>query len=131
MKALTETRWFLAIAIAFVNLSAQQPPQHPIILKDPTMGAVRFEHTSHLEVAAKCAVCHHPSKPIKPLKSSQEACTDCHTNPATPPATTGLRAAFHNATATTGLCIDCHKEQNASGKAAPVKCADCHQKSSG
>ncbi len=131
MKALTGMRWCLSTLLACVNLIAQQPPQHPIVLKDGTIGAVKFEHTSHLQVAAKCVVCHHASKPLKPLKSSQEACTDCHTNPATPPVTTGLRGAFHNAAATSGLCIDCHKEQNASGKAAPVKCAECHQKSSG
>jgi len=93
--------------------------------------AQKFEHTSHLKVAGRCAVCHHPSRPQKPLKSPQQACTDCHTNPATPPVTTKLQAAFHNSTATSGLCIDCHKTEDAGGRAAPVKCADCHKKSNG
>ena len=109
----------------------QQAPQNPIVLKGAPMGAVKFNHTPHLRVAGRCAVCHHPSKPLKPLQSPQQACTDCHTKPPTPPVTTSLQAAFHNPTATMGLCIDCHKEQNASGKAAPVKCADCHQKTNG
>jgi len=39
-----------------------------------------------------------------------------------------LQAAFHNPSATSGLCITCHKTENAEGKAAPVKCADCHKK---
>ena len=108
---------------------AQTAPTAPIILKGAPMGAVKFDHTAHLKVAGKCIVCHHASQPQKPLKSPQQACTDCHTNPATPPVTTKLQAAFHNPTATSGLCIDCHKTEDANGKAAPLKCADCHKKS--
>ncbi len=92
------------------------------------MGAVKFPHAAHLKVAGKCAVCHHASKPQKPLKAPQEACIDCHTKPVSPPVTTGLQAAFHNPTATSGLCITCHKTENGRGKAAPVKCVDCHKK---
>jgi hypothetical protein len=106
---------------------AQTAPQSIMTMKS-SLGVVKFDHTAHVEVAGRCEVCHHPSKPEKPLKSAHEACTDCHTTPATPPATTKTQAAFHNPTATAGLCIDCHKRQNASGKAAPVKCADCHKK---
>jgi len=125
MKIVRKIGWFLTIVS--VSLFAQQPPRHPILLKSAA-GTVKFEHTSHLKVAARCVVCHHPSKPLKPLKSAQQACTDCHTKPPTPPVTTGLPGAFHNSAATAGLCIDCHKQQNAGGKAAPVKCVDCHQK---
>jgi hypothetical protein len=110
---------------------AQSAPQGPILLKGAPMGAVKFDHTAHVKVAGKCDVCHHGSKPEKPLKSPQQACADCHTKPPTPPVTTSLQAAFHNPTATAGLCIDCHKRQNASGKATPVKCAECHQKANG
>jgi hypothetical protein len=97
-------------------------------MKGATMGAVRFPHSAHTRVAGKCEVCHHLSNPEKPLKSSQEACTDCHTKPPTPPVKVGIPAAFHNPGVTAGLCITCHKTQNAEGKAAPVKCADCHKK---
>jgi hypothetical protein len=107
---------------------AQTAPKTPVILKGAPMGGVKFDHTSHLKVAAKCEVCHHASKPEKPLKSQYEACTDCHTKPPTPPVKTSIQAAFHNPSATSGLCIDCHKTENAKGKAAPVKCADCHKK---
>jgi Class III cytochrome C family len=110
---------------------AQTAPKAPIILKGSPMGAVKFDHASHLKVAGKCIVCHHASKSQKPLTSPQEACTNCHTHPATPPVTTALQGAFHNPTATAGLCIDCHKKQNNVGKAAPVNCADCHQKVNG
>ena len=92
------------------------------------MGTVKFPHSSHLKVAGKCEVCHHASHSAKPLKSPQQPCTDCHTKPATPPVTTGLPAAFHNPMATAGLCITCHRTENSHGKAAPVKCADCHKK---
>jgi Class III cytochrome C family len=121
-----------ASLIALVLCSAalaQTAPTAPIVLKGAPLGAVKFDHAAHLKVAGKCVVCHHPSRPQKPMKSPQEACTDCHTNPATPPVTTKLQAAFHNPTATSGLCIDCHKTEDANGKAAPVKCADCHKQS--
>jgi hypothetical protein len=107
---------------------SQEAPTAPVLLKAPTMGAVSFPHSAHIRVAGKCEVCHHASKPAKPLKSSQEACTDCHTKPTTPPVTIGLQAAFHNPTATAGLCVTCHQTENSHGKAAPVKCSDCHKK---
>jgi len=119
----------LAVVVLCCSTLAQTVPQAPIVLKDGAMGAVKFDHPAHLKVAGKCAVCHHASQPEKPLKSPQEACTDCHTNPATPPVTTKLQAAFHNPIASAGLCIDCHKTEDANGKAAPLKCADCHRKS--
>lgn len=109
---------------------AQTAPAGSILLPGAPVGAVKFDHTSHLKVAGKCIVCHHGSKPQKPLRAPQEACTECHTNPATPPVTTKLQAAFHNSTASAGLCIDCRRTENRQGKAAPVKCADCHQKAS-
>jgi hypothetical protein len=107
---------------------SQEPPSAPVILKGPTMGAVKFPHSAHIRVAGKCGVCHHASNSAKPLTLPQQACTDCHTKPPTPPVTTSLQAAFHNPTATAGLCITCHKTENSHGKAAPVKCADCHKK---
>ena len=130
-KLLAVLLGFLIVILMCGSALAQSAPQSPIILKGAPLGAVKFDHTAHLRVAGKCDVCHHASKPQKPLMSPQEACTDCHTKPPTPPVTTSLQAAFHNPTATAGLCIDCHKRQNASGKATPVKCAECHQKANG
>jgi len=118
----------LFLMVAVCSMSAQDPPQGSILLKGPSMGGVKFPHAAHLKVAGKCEVCHHPSKPQKSLTSPQQACTDCHTKPPTPPVTTGLPAAFHNPTASAGLCITCHKTENSHGKAAPTKCADCHKK---
>ena len=110
------------------SVVAQQAPTGPVTMKGPSMGAVKFSHATHTHVAGKCEICHHASKPEKPLKSPQEACTDCHTKPPTLPVKTGIPAAFHNPAATAGLCITCHKTENSQGKAAPVKCADCHKK---
>jgi hypothetical protein len=31
-------------------------------------------------------------------------------------------------TAQAGMCIDCHRTQNAQGKKAPTKCMECHKK---
>ena len=109
--------WLLQLACLTLVTSiafGQQAPSAPLKLKGPTMGSVTFSH--------------HVSKPEKPLKSPQEVCTDCHTKPPTPPVKTGLPAAFHNSAATAGLCITCHKTENARGKAAPLKCAECHKK---
>ena len=124
----------LAVLFCFVGAlgaGAQLPPSGSITLKGPAMPAVKFSHSAHLRVAGRCEVCHHASKPEKPLKSPQQACTDCHTRPAKPPVTVGLPAAFHNSGATAGLCITCHKTENADGRAAPVHCADCHKKEKG
>ena len=118
-----------ALAIALCGSAVgQTAPEAPVVLKGGARGSVTFDHTAHLKVAGKCSVCHHASKPQKPLRSPQQACTDCHTNPATQPVAVNLQSAFHNSTANSGLCIDCHKAENASGKAAPVKCTDCHKK---
>jgi hypothetical protein len=115
---------------SFVPACSQQAPVSPVVMKGPSMPEVRFPHAAHTRVAGKCEICHHASKPEKPLKSPEQACLDCHTRPATMPVKIGLPAAFHNAGATAGLCITCHKTENAEGKAAPVKCADCHKKES-
>lgn len=117
----------LVLLLAPAIVAAQAPPDQVITLPGGTIGKVRFDHPSHLKVAAKCEVCHHASKPEKPLKTSQQACTDCHTRPATPPVTTNRQAAFHNPTATAGLCITCHKTENQQGKSAPVRCPECHK----
>jgi hypothetical protein len=118
---------FFMLIIVCGSASSQEAPSAPIVLKGATVGAVKFSHATHTRVAGKCEVCHHASKPQKPLKSPQQVCTDCHTKPPTPPVTIGLQAAFHNSSGNSGLCIACHKTENAQGKAAPVKCADCHK----
>jgi hypothetical protein len=110
-----------------VAAAAQQAPTQPVVMKGQTMGAVKFPHPLHRRVAGKCEVCHHASRPEKPNKAPQEACTDCHTKPPTPPVTAGMPSAFHNAGATSGLCVTCHKTENAEGRAAPSKCGDCHK----
>lgn len=98
------------------------PPSKPILLTGNPMGGVRFEHSKH---PVACETCHHPSRQPKPGSAPQQACTGCHTKPAQPGMTTGKQAAFHNASATAGTCIDCHKK---SGGAAPTKCTQCHKK---
>lgn len=109
---------------AFTEAAKQKatPPAKPIILTGNPMGGVRFEHTKH---PVACETCHHPSREPKPGKVAQQACTDCHTKPPQPGMKTGKQAAFHNAPATAGTCIDCHKK---SGGAAPTKCTQCHKK---
>ena len=112
-----------------VAFAADKQPPDTVVLTGSPLGGVKFPHKAHaVDLKIKCDTCHHASKPEKPLTSPQQACTDCHTKTATPPMKTKLQAAFHNPTATGGLCIDCHKAENAKGKKAPVKCADCHKK---
>ena len=98
------------LMVASLALAQAPKPPTSVVLPAPN-GAVTFAHAAHVKVG-KCA----------------EKCGDCHTKTATPPVTTKLQAAFHNPTATAGTCINCHKTQNAAGKKAPAKCADCHKK---
>ncbi len=109
------------------GLSQAKKPNDSYVLKGSPMGGVKFPHKQHMTLT-KCTTCHHASKPEKPASAPQQACTDCHTKTATPPMKTKLQAAFHNPTATAGVCIDCHKAENAKGKKAPTKCMDCHKK---
>jgi competence protein ComEA len=99
------------------------PPAKPILLTGNPMGGVRFEHAKH---PVACDTCHHPAREPKPGSAPQQACRSCHTKPLQPGMKTGKQAAFHNATATAGTCIDCHKKSG--GGAAPTKCAQCHKK---
>ena len=99
-----------------------------LVLTGSPLGGVRFEHKLHIARAGNnCATCHHPSKPEKPASAPQEACSDCHTNAAPPPMKTKHQAAFHNPTAQSGTCIDCHKAQSATGKKPPLNCMECHK----
>lgn len=108
--------------------ATKKAPKDVVILKAPN-GGVKFMHTAHSKDRnIKCETCHHASKPEKPAKAAQEACSDCHTKTAAAPMKTKLQAAFHNPTATAGTCIDCHKAENAKGKKAPTKCTECHKK---
>jgi hypothetical protein len=112
-----------------VKGQAKKVPKDVIILKGAPLGGVKFLHTAHSkERNIKCETCHHPSKTEKSSTAAQQACTDCHTRIAKAPMKTKLQAAFHNPTATTGICIDCHKAENAKGKKAPTKCLECHKK---
>ncbi len=101
------------------------PPAKPILISGNPMGSVKFEHSKH-QVA--CETCHHASRSEKPASAAQQACTNCHTKPTQAGMKTGKQAAFHNASATAGTCIDCHKK---SGGAAPTKCTECHKKENG
>ena len=104
-------------------------PKDLAILRGATIGAVKFEHKLHAERAGnKCETCHHASRPEKPSKAAQQSCLDCHTKALQPGMKTGLPAAFHNAVAKAGTCIDCHKTENSQGKKSPTKCLDCHKK---
>ncbi len=118
----------LMLIISVCAYAAETAPG-TVILKGAPMGGVKFDHKAHVTAANnKCAVCHHASKTEKALKSEHENCQDCHTTPLPTGMKTKTQAAFHNPTATAGVCIDCHKAENAKGKKAPTKCTECHQK---
>lgn len=116
----------LMLVLAVCAYAAETVPG-TVILKGAPMGGVKFDHKAHAALT-KCDTCHHASKPEKPLASTHEKCQDCHTTPAPAGMTIKPQAAFHNPTATAGICIDCHKAEDAKGKHAPTKCMECHQK---
>ncbi len=118
--------------LAGTTLAYAQAPKPPgvVVLKGAPNGNVTFNHPAHVKAANnKCETCHHASKPEKPAKAPQEACTNCHTKVATPPMKTKLQAAFHNPMAKAGTCVDCHAKLAAAGNTkVPTKCTDCHKK---
>jgi len=103
---------------------AQAKAPDTVTLPAPN-GAVKFDHKKH-GAATKCDTCHHASKPEKAATAPQQKCSDCHTKTATAPMKTKLQAAFHNPSAQSGTCIDCHKKE-AKGP-QPGKCMECHKK---
>ena len=117
----------LIVILAVCAYAAETAPG-TVILKGAPMGGVKFDHKAHEGRGAKCDTCHHAAKPEKAPKSAHEACQDCHTTTPAAPMKTKAQAAFHNPAATAGVCIDCHKAENAKGKKAPTKCMECHQK---
>lgn len=103
--------------------------QKDVVLLEASLGTVHFEHKKHLDDRKiACETCHHASRPEHVASAPQEACGTCHTPIPKSPMKTKLQAAFHNPTATAGVCIDCHKTENTTGKSAPVKCVQCHKK---
>ncbi len=118
----------LGIALVVGPVSAQTAPSK-VVLKGSPLGGVNFDHAKHAKLAggdAKCDMCHHASKPEKPLKSKTQKCQECHTKAVAAPMKTNARGAFHDAMAKKGLCADCHVKSAAAGTKVPAKCADCH-----
>ncbi|MGQ9916232.1 MAG: cytochrome c3 family protein, partial [Bryobacteraceae bacterium] len=114
---------------------AQNPkanaPKAPelIVMKDAALGSVAFPHKAHEGMpGVQCEICHHASKPEKPETRPNQACRDCHTKPPAAGMKTSRQAAFHNSTAQSGVCVNCHKRELAAGKKPPLKCAECHRK---
>ena len=117
----------LALAGAPGALAAQDKGPASILLTGASLGGVVFPHAEHQE-RLECSSCHHESRPEKPLEAEHQACTGCHIKTPLAPMVTGVRDAFHNATAKTGTCIDCHTTEAAAGKKVPLKCTECHKK---
>jgi Na+-translocating ferredoxin:NAD+ oxidoreductase RnfC subunit len=119
-------------AAAQPNPGQANPKEDPIILKGSPLGGVKFEHQKHVVKSEnKCETCHHPSRAEKPSERPQQSCQSCHTKVAVVPMKTNAAAAFHGGvTAARGVCVDCHKAENAKGGKAPVapRCAECHKK---
>jgi hypothetical protein len=113
--------------VVSVTSRADEPKAPDTVVLKAAMGNVTFPHAAHSKIAGtKCTDCHHASKPGMAKKTDFQPCRDCHTKPATAPVKAALPQPFHNPTAQTGLCIDCHKK--AASDKAPTKCAGCHKK---
>lgn len=121
----------LALGAALPGRLAAQTTAEPAgpdtVVYTPERGKVTFTHAAHAK-ASECKSCHHESRPEKPLTEARQKCGACHTEPATDPMKTGLRAAFHNTVERSGTCFDCHKKQLEAGKTVPSACRDCHKR---
>jgi len=121
----------LGSALVPTGLAAQATePPGPDSVVYTSRGRVVFFHNRHGEDFA-CASCHHDAKPEMPFQRPRQKCSDCHTDPPTPPATTTLRDAMHDTEARAGLCFDCHKTEGEKGAQVPARCADCHKREPG
>jgi hypothetical protein len=128
----------LIFTLSFKTHASSQEEQAPktkapdiIILSGNPMGSVKFRHILHTDVREiSCVTCHHPSKPQKPASSATQRCGSCHAQTPVAPIVTSMQGAFHNPTATAGLCVDCHVRENAAHKhkLAPTRCVQCHSK---
>ena len=121
----------VAASISFVgaldSLAAQENAPDSVVLTGSPLGGVRFSHVSHQDMT-ECTACHHESRPELTLSTPYQSCADCHTQAPTAPMTTSIRDAFHDAPARAGTCLDCHVSEAAAGKAAPLKCIECHKR---
>ena len=125
-KAMLVFALIMGVALVAGPVLAQTPPTTTVLKGNP-MGGVNFDHAKHGKlVGDKCDTCHHASKPEKPMKAKAEKCQTCHTKTVEAPLKTNAKAAFHDAMAKKGTCIDCHVKEAAAGKKAPLKCNECH-----
>jgi len=139
-KVMKRSATIVSLSCLSLLLLAQQPPaRNPkaslkgvddvLVMTGSKLGGIKLNHKEHIRHAAdNCEVCHHESRPEKHETKAYQACRDCHTRPLPAGVKTSRQAAFHASNAQKGICIDCHKEQNAKGKKAPLKCVECHQK---
>lgn len=97
-----------------------------VVMEGSPVGTVTFSHAEH-QTMIDCVACHHESKPEMKLQSRYQPCGECHLDEPQAPMETSRRDAFHDRRGQTGICIDCHKEESASGETdAPIKCNACH-----
>ena len=102
-------------------VSAQKKPAEPMMIKleGGKLPPVPFSHTSHAEKEKiDCAVCHHKDKDV----NNPQPCVSCHLIKEVKDNAAIAKEAYHK------NCITCHKDSAAKGKAAPVKCNECHKK---
>jgi hypothetical protein len=121
----------LGSAVAPASLAAQTTePTGPDSVVYTARGRVVFHHATHAG-KYECASCHHDAKSEKAFERPRQKCSDCHTDPPTPPMTTTLRSAMHDTEARAGTCFDCHKAEAEKGITVPTRCVDCHVREAG
>jgi predicted CXXCH cytochrome family protein len=133
---MTRSRWTLALFVAGAALTsatarpaASGAPQDPADNGPqtwtfdahqkvmPLAELSHFRHASSQGLKIPCTRCHHTSKGT----DVEAGCGDCH-GAAWSPDVPDIKSATH------GLCVRCHVQNNASPAArpAPYKCRGCH-----
>ena len=121
----------LGSPLAPASLAAQAAePIGPDSVVYTNRGRVVLRHKTHAE-KFECASCHHEAMAAKAFERPRQKCSDCHTDPPTPPMTTTQREAMHYTEARAGICFDCHKAEAEKGATIPTRCADCHVRPEG
>jgi c(7)-type cytochrome triheme protein len=110
------------------NMKGGEKLSDVILLPGPQkasgFGAVKFMHKTHVgDRDIKCEVCHHVQRVMLPHSGQEQICGSCHTRNPELPVKTTLQGAFHNAGATKGVCVDCHKKANSENASNDVEFA--------
>lgn len=118
-----------SLAVAGISVAADAGPAELVLKTAAGKKPANFGHKKH-QASLKCGDCHH-GKAADGTKANYAdgqaigKCESCHNDTMkNEKLNSYMKAAHVN-------CKDCHKAEEAKGKAAPTKCTGCHPEAAG